>query len=84
MAYSGSWLRDTQPLEGQWHNPPAELHMRVLLSHRLSLHSVINARVLDEGARCLPGHVSMTMHSITTMHDFGSVLEHDRKCISPR
>lgn len=46
---------------------------RVLLSHHLSLVSVIKARVLDWGARCLAGHVSMTMHSITTMHDFGSV-----------
>jgi hypothetical protein len=44
MAYSASELRDTQPEESQWHDPPAELPMHVLLSHHLSLVSVIKAR----------------------------------------
>ena len=47
MAYSGSLLRDIRPVMSQWHNLPAELHMRVLLSHHLSLVSAIKARLLE-------------------------------------
>jgi hypothetical protein len=83
-AYSGSLLRDTQPVMSQWHDPPDELHMRALLTIVLVWFQSSQYVVMWRRLGVISGSRGYDDGQRHYMCVFGSILKCDRKRISPR